>query len=99
MGFSMLGKPEHGWSVPRVSELLAIAVEPAKWRVGIGGLLLDETLKQAERLRVGTLVLHTAIDNLAARTLFRKHGFSEFGIKKTFYPRGQDAVMMYKDIS
>ena len=99
VGFAMLRRLEHGWSLPRVSELLAIAVEPAKWRLGIGDLLMDEILKEAERLGVETLFLHTAIDNLPARILFRKHGFSEFGMKKKYYPKGQDAIMMYKDIS
>ena len=99
VGFAMLRRLEHGWSPPRVSELLAIAVEPAKWRLGIGDLLMDEILKEAERLGVETLFLHTAIDNLPARILFRKHGFSEFGMKKKYYPKGQDAIMMYKDIS
>jgi ribosomal protein S18 acetylase RimI-like enzyme len=99
VGFAMLRRLEHGWSLPSVSELLSIAVEPAKWRLGIGDLLMDEILREAERIEVETLVLHTAIDNLPARILFRKHGFSKFGMKKKYYPKGQDAIMMYKDIS
>lgn len=99
VGFAMLRRLEHGWSPPRVSELIAIAVEPAKWRLGIGDLLMDEILREAERLRVETLVLHTAVDNLPARILFRKHGFSEFGMKNNYYPKGQDAITMYKYIS
>jgi len=99
VGFAMLRRLGHGWSLPGLSELLAIAVEPAKWRIGIGDLLMDEILREAERLEVGTLVLHTAIDNLPAQILFRKHGFSELGMKKSFYPKGQDAIIMYKDIS
>ena len=98
VGFAMLRGFEHGRSVPRVTELLAIAVEPAKWRIGIGDLLMDEIVREAERLKVGTLVLHTAIDNLPAQMLFRKHGFSELGMKKDFYPKGQDAIIMYKKI-
>ena len=98
VGFAMLRGFEQGWSVPRVTELLAIAVEPAKRRIGIGGLLMDEIVREAERLKVGTLALHTAIDNLPAQMLFKKHGFSELGMKKGFYPKGQDAIIMYKEI-
>ena len=98
VGFAMLRGFEHAWPVPRLTELLAIAVEPARWRIGIGDLLMDEIVREAGRLKAATLVLHTAIDNLAAQMLFRKHGFSELGMKKDFYPNGQDAITMYKEI-
>jgi len=49
VGFAMLRRLGHGWSLPGLSELLAIAVEPAK--------------------------------------------------KKKYSPKGQDAIIMYKDIS
>jgi ribosomal protein S18 acetylase RimI-like enzyme len=52
----------------------------------------------AQKTGVETLVLHTAIDNLPGRTLFKKHGFVLLETKGGFYPRGQDAVMMYKHI-
>ena len=99
VGFAMLRRLEHGRFLPSVSELLSIAVEPSKWRLGIGDFLMDEIIREAERLGVETVVLHTAIDNLPAQILFRKHGFSEVGMKKKFYPKGQDAITMYKDIS
>ena len=98
VGFAMLRGFEFGWPVVPLTELLAIAVEPAKWRIGIGDLLMDEVVRQAESLKVATLVLHTAIDNLPAQMLFRKHGFSELGMRKDFYPNGQDAITMYKEI-
>ena len=98
VGFAMLRGFKPGWPLPRLTELLAIAVEPARWRIGIGDLLMDEIVREAERLEAATLVLHTAIDNLAAQMLFRKHGFSELGMKKDFYPNGQDAITMYKEI-
>ena len=98
VGFAMLRRFDFGWPAPPLTELLAIAVEPARWRIGIGDLLMDEIVRQAERLKVATLVLHTAIDNLPAQMLFRKHGFSELGMRKDFYPNGQDAITMYKEI-
>ncbi len=50
-------------------------------------------------MQVDTLTLCTAVENKRARELFRKHGFIRWDLKKGYYPRGQDAVVMYKVIS
>lgn len=98
VGFAMLSRLERGWYFLRVSELLAIAVDPAKWRLSIGDLLMREVERRAKELGVETLVLYTAVGNLPGQELFKKHGFISFRVRKSFYPEGQDAVMMYKDI-
>ncbi len=99
VGFAMLKKPEDQWYVEQVSELLAIAVEPEKWGLGIGDLLMKEVPREARGLMAETLLLHTATDNLRSQKLFKKHGFTPFDLKKNFYPKGQDALMMYKHVS
>lgn len=99
VGFAMLCRFEREWYPPVVSELLAIAVEPAKWRIGIGDLLMREVLTVAEELKVARVFLHTAVENLPARELFKKYGFAAFELKENFYPKGQDALMMYKNIA
>ena len=98
VGFAMIRRIGRESRLHRVSELLAIAVEPSQRNRGIGNLLLNEMQKTAYRSGVEILVLHTAIDNLPGRTLFKKHGFILLDTKHGFYPEGQDAVMMYKDI-
>jgi ribosomal-protein-alanine N-acetyltransferase len=99
VGFAMLSRLKGVWYLPHVSELLAIAVEPEKWKRGIGDLLMKEIQRKAEELEVEMLVLHTAIENLPGQKLFKKYGFVPLDIKKNFYPKGQDAIMMYKDIA
>ncbi|MBW1742920.1 MAG: GNAT family N-acetyltransferase [Deltaproteobacteria bacterium] len=98
VGFAMIRRLGRESRLHRVSELLAIAVEPEQRKRGIGDLLLNEIQKAADRTGVETLVLHTAIENLPGRGLFKKHGFILLDTRSSFYPRGQDAVMMYKDI-
>jgi ribosomal-protein-alanine N-acetyltransferase len=98
VGFAMIRRMGRESRLYRVSELLAIAVEPSQRKRGIGGLLLRKMQTTAQKTGVETLVLHTAIDNLPGRTLFKKHGFVLLETKGGFYPRGQDAVMMYKHI-
>jgi ribosomal protein S18 acetylase RimI-like enzyme len=98
-GFAMLSLPVPPWHDSRECELLAIAVSGAKQGQGIGDMLLREAEKIAAEMGAGTLVLHTAAGNAPARGLFQSHGFRVREIKCRFYPRGQDAHMMFKDIS
>ena len=98
VGFAMLGRVPHEGCSPRISELLAIAVEPESQGRGIGDFLMKEILREAKAHEIGTLVLHTAVENVAGQRLFEKHGFAESEIEKNFYSAGQDALVMYKDM-
>jgi ribosomal-protein-alanine N-acetyltransferase len=96
VGFAMLGRHQCEWNSRQVAELLAIAVEPAKQKSGIGNYLIREIVRKAGELRVEIVVLHTALENMPAQRLFKKHGFLPSEVKKGFYPKGQDAFLMYK---
>jgi ribosomal protein S18 acetylase RimI-like enzyme len=96
VGFAMLGATLQDHPMSHVYELLAIAVEPEMQKLGIGSRLLKEIERKARELNVETLVLHTSADNTPGRKLFNKHGFVTAETKGKFYPRGQDALMMYK---
>ena len=98
VGFAMLGRHQSEWDSRQIAELLAIAVEPAKQKKGIGDSLIREVVRKARELRIETVVLCTALENVAAQRLFKKHGFTPSKIKKSFYPRGQDALLMYNHI-
>jgi ribosomal-protein-alanine N-acetyltransferase len=96
-GFAMIGAPFGRYDLQNVVELLAIAVEPESRRKGIGELLLKEVDEKAKELNIFRIFLHTAIENLPARSLFSKAGYSPWEIKYSFYPKGQDAIVMAKE--
>ena len=97
-GYAMLERIQGKATSPRVSELLAIAVEPSVRRHGVGDRLMRKIIKKSKELLVETLILHTAVDNLPSQAFFRKHGFSPSGVEKEFYPEGQSALTMRKDL-
>ncbi|MBW1804890.1 MAG: GNAT family N-acetyltransferase [Deltaproteobacteria bacterium] len=97
VGFAMLGDPFNKYDTHRVSELLALAVDPKKHRQGIGGILLREMEVKANELKIRRIFLHTAIENQPARKLFTCHGYKPWEIKQSFYPAGQDAVVMSRE--
>lgn len=98
VGFVMLGRYQSEWESRQIAELLAIAVEPEKRKKGVGDFLIQEVITKARRLGIETVVLYTALENVAAQRLFKKHGFTPSRIKGRFYPRGQDALLMVSHI-
>ena len=99
VGFAMFTHPKKTWVFPRACELLAIAVEPERQGQGTGDLILSEIERMAEDLGIEKMVLHTGVENMPGQKLFMKHGFAPTQIKTNFYPEGQDALMMAKDLS
>jgi ribosomal-protein-alanine N-acetyltransferase len=97
-GFAMLGTIESDLTIPAVTEILAIAVGPERRRMGIGQMLLREIEKKAASLGEKRLFLHTATGNIAAQNLFMKNAYRPLETKRNFYPKGQDALMMVKEI-
>ena len=98
VGYAMISDLSLEADPTRVSELLAIAVVPEKQGIGIGEALLREMEKRAAEMNITELFLHTGRDNLAALRLFRKNGYHAVCMKEVFYPAGQDAVFMSKQI-
>jgi len=97
-GFAMIGHLSHDRTIQHVSELLAIAVEQGTRLMGIGGTLIREIERKAAELEVNRLFLHTATENLSARRLFTRNGYRPCETKIRFYPEGQNALMMTKEI-
>jgi ribosomal-protein-alanine N-acetyltransferase len=79
-------------------EILAIAVLPEYQRMGIGSGLLNHIECLASQLGLRRLSLHTAKENNLAHQFFRKAGFKVIGTQEDYYPRGQPALIISKDI-
>jgi ribosomal-protein-alanine N-acetyltransferase len=98
VGFVMIGALPGDREGETRAEVLAIAVAPEFQHRGIGQELLRHAQKCLEVLGDQRLFLHTAKENLVAQKLFLKNGFRPVQIKKSFYPSGQDALMMVNDL-
>ncbi len=99
IGFVMISLLPQEVNAQQVSELLAIAVVPERQCLGVGQMLLIEVERKAAEMNIEELFLHTAEENLAAQKLFAKNGYQSRGMKKAFYPAGQNALIMSKKIS
>ena len=77
--------------------IITIDVVGAKRRSGVGSLLLraaEERLQAAGSRAVG---LETAVDNLAALSFYKRHGYSVVRTWPRYYSNGVDALVMKKE--
>ena len=70
---------------------------PAHRRAGLGRLLFDEFLAEAQRLGAADVWLEVAVDNEAARAMYESYGFEQVRMRPRYYQPGDiDAVVMRK---
>jgi [ribosomal protein S18]-alanine N-acetyltransferase len=83
-------------------EILSIGVAPALQRRGIADSLLEAAAAHAVANGVTRIFLEVAVDNDAARALYRSHAFVEVGLRKAYYARpvGEraDALVLVKSL-
>lgn len=71
-----------------------IGVEPEHQGKGVGTALLTALLARADEL-AAPVFLEVRTDNVAAITLYERHGFERVGLRKRYYqPSGADAYTM-----
>ncbi len=79
-----------------VARLYSLAAVPAARGRGVGGRLLA-TLERAARARGGKRMrLEVRTDNAAAMTLYERHGYRRFALRRSYYDDGGDAFRYEK---
>lgn len=87
------------WTVMDEAHITNIAVRMAYRGRRLGERLLDELLGMAGSLGLERATLEVRLSNDAARSLYKKTGFREVGIRKGYYSdNNEDAVIMWIDL-
>lgn len=82
-----------------VGHIITIDVAMAARRKGVGSVLLtnaEERLRTAGSRAVG---LETAVDNIAALTFYKRHGYIVIRTWPHYYANGVDALVLKKSLS
>jgi ribosomal-protein-alanine N-acetyltransferase len=93
-----------GFAVFRVAadeaELLTIAVDPDRRRMGVGRRLLAEGLAQVAERGACRVFLEVGEHNLAARRLYEGHGFAVVSERRGYYdgPDPQTALICLRSL-
>ena len=72
------------------TDILTVATDPAERRKGLASQLIDALIARIGERGVSRIMLDVAEDNVAARQLYRDHGFVEDGRRPRYYRTGRD---------
>ncbi len=72
-----------------------VAVSPSCRRQGIADALIDTLVCKAEEKQLSFVTLEVRESNTAAISLYKKHGFTEVGLRKNYYEKPtENAILM-----
>jgi len=81
--------------IAETAQVMTVGVLPPARRRGIGEQLLQTLLLEARRRQAEEVLLEVRMDNLAARTLYERAGFTIIGTRRGYFDRGRvDALVM-----
>lgn len=76
------------------AHVMNVAVDPGLRRRGIGRVLFAALADEASQ-RARHLTLEVRTSNVAARELYRAFGLAPAGVRRRYYPDGEDAFVMW----
>ena len=82
--------------------LLNIAVDRACQGQGLASFMLDRLVDLCRAHRLATLWLEVRPSNARARALYERHGYTQVGLRKNYYPAldgREDAVVMRREVA
>ncbi|UXD21289.1 30S ribosomal protein S18 [Ignicoccus pacificus DSM 13166] len=82
----------------RALHLLNFAVDPSYRGQGIGRLMLRVLEKLARKKGLKAIVLEVSTINYPAIRLYESEGFEKIKVLKNYYPWGEDAYLMKKEL-
>jgi ribosomal-protein-alanine N-acetyltransferase len=86
------------WITFQQAQINNLAVLQTLRRKGIGQILLEDALTRINEAFCQQVTLEVRISNLAAQTLYIKHGFHILLTKPHYYADGEDAYLMEKKL-
>lgn len=87
------------WLIVDEGHITSIAVDTEYRNKGIGSLLLEGLIDLCRKLNSKAMTLEVRKSNESAKSLYKKYGFKEYGIRPGYYvDNKEDAIVMWKKI-
>jgi ribosomal-protein-alanine N-acetyltransferase len=82
------------WTICGEIEIQNVATALRYRRQGVGRCLLTAVLAAARAEGISRALLEVRVGNLGAIHLYREFGFIDCGLRRCYYPDGEDALLM-----
>ena len=83
---------------PAVAELVAMYVDPGRWREGAGRALMEAAIERLSGLPYDQAILWTFKENGRAIAFYERHGWSVDGAEKIHAQSGVPAIRMRRPL-
>lgn len=80
------------------AHILNLGVRPQYRRKGIASFLLERFLIRCRKRGADICYLEVRAGNIAAQKLYFQNGFAPISIRKRYYPNGEDALILVKQL-
>jgi GNAT superfamily N-acetyltransferase len=98
-GYCYVAAPSREARLDReVAELVAMYVDPGRWREGVGRALMGAVLGRLEDMQYGEAVLWTFKENERAIAFYERHGWRRDGAEQIHPRSGEPVVRMRRAI-
>jgi ribosomal-protein-alanine N-acetyltransferase len=81
------------------AEIIDIAVHNDYLRQNIGTKLLSSVINECEKNKCENITLEVRNNNEKAILFYKKNGFREVSVRKSYYHDGEDALVMIKMVA
>ena len=75
-----------------------IAVHPEYLRRSIGKELIRHIISRVISRDIKVILLEVSSNNIPAQKCYKSLGFTQMGIRKDYYSKGDDAILYYLDL-
>ena len=83
------------WKVFDEANITNIAVKREYRGQGIGKVITNALIQEAKKQGIRAITLEVRVSNISAIRLYEGCGFKNAGIRKKYYPDGEDAIIMW----
>ena len=87
-----------GWIIYDEFHLNNIAVHPEYLRRSIGKELIRHIISRVISHDIKVILLEVSANNIPAQKCYKSLGFTQRGIRKDYYSKGDDAILYYLDL-
>ena len=84
------------WVMFEECDITKVSIRKEFQGLKLSNILMKDCFKRAKEAGCEKINLEVRIDNIKAINLYKKHGFSEVYVRKDYYGKGEDALILNK---
>lgn len=86
------------WVMFEDSDITKVSIRKEFQGMKLSNILMEDCFKRVKNAGCNKINLEVRVDNAKAINLYKKHGFKEVYVRKDYYGKGEDALILNKEI-